>query len=95
MDKDTLIFDDEEDAIKVIAVINKPSSCANCIFHRCKWAHPFWSKTDPNTKGVYCQLDEEYPKRIKTLHVDDDVTTLGWCPLRPLQKPYKPPNEEV
>lgn len=68
---------------KSIAIIDTPKACDSCRFHVCKFQHPWWSKEKPNTKGYYCQLDEQ--RRITELHIDDETFKPDWCPL----KPYK------
>lgn len=68
---------------KSIAIVDTPSACVECQFHRCNFSHPWWAKENPNTKGIYCSLDIQ--KGINVLPYEDIKFKPEWCPL----KPYK------
>lgn len=70
---------------KVVAVMDRPNDCGSCVFCRCAFSHPFWSKDDPNTVGYYCQLRKRGDRKVEKFDMDAEVH-LSDCPLRPLPK---------
>ncbi len=68
---------------KVIAVIDKPKNCQECVFGACKFSHPFWSREKPNTKGYYCQLLPPDKRNVQEFTYDGEVH-LDNCPLVPM-----------
>lgn len=66
---------------KSIAIMETPKGCSSCVFHICKYHHPFWGKEKQNRKGYICQLDEQ--RRLLDLDINDETTTAKWCPLNP------------
>ena len=58
-----------------------PKSCCHCPFGECSFYYPFWGK-DPNTKGYYCQLDNNsIGKRVLKMNADEELKA-DWCPLK-------------
>lgn len=74
---------------KAICIIEMPSCCTKCYWHRLKWHHPFWSDENPGTIGLYCELDK-HQKRITKLDIDDESFKPDWCPLREVPKKKAP-----
>lgn len=68
---------------KVIAVIDRPKDCTQCVFGICKYSHPFWSREKPNTKGYYCQLLPPEKRDVQQFNYDEEVH-LDKCPLVPM-----------
>lgn len=66
----------------VIAVMKRPESCDKCVFGVCKFAHPFWSNENPDTKGYYCQLQPCESRRAEIFPYYSEVH-LSNCPLIP------------
>ena len=62
---------------KVIAIIDKPKSCDECIFARCKYSLPL----STNRRGYYCQLKEPQERVVEDFACDEEMH-LSNCPLR-------------
>ena len=62
-----------------------PKSCAKCFFHGLKFSYPSWAKEEKelcNKQGLYCQLDEQKPKRVMVVDFGDKTSKAEWCPLK-------------
>ena len=68
---------------KVIAVMDRPRNCQECIFGVCKYSHPFWSRENSSTKGYYCQLLPPEQRVAQQFDYDSEVH-LDNCPLVPV-----------
>ena len=74
---------------KVIAIIDKPKNCKECVFGFCKYALPL-----SNKKAYYCQLKEPKDRVVEEFNYSEEVH-LSNCPLKELpQKPDYPPINE-
>lgn len=69
---------------KVIAVMDKPKNCQNCVWGICKYSTPLSTMR----KGYYCQLKEPKDRVTEDFAYDDDVR-LGNCPLVSLEEHEK------
>lgn len=61
---------------KVIAVMNKPKDCENCVWGICKYSTPF----STYRKGYYCNLKKPEDITIEDFFYTDEVH-LKNCPL--------------
>lgn len=61
---------------KVIAVMDKPKNCQNCVWGICKYSTPL----STNRKGYYCQLKEPKDRNVEDFAYEDEVH-LSDCPL--------------
>ena len=64
---------------KVIAIIDKPINCEDCVFGICKYSLPLTT----HRKGYYCQLIE--PRTVEDFDYNEEVH-LSNCPLKPIPK---------
>lgn len=64
---------------KVIAIIDRPKSCDECIFARCKYSLPL----STNRRGYYCQLKEPQERVVEDFACDEEMH-LSNCPLKEL-----------
>ena len=62
---------------KVIAVLDKPENCKECVFCVCKYSLPL----SLNRKGYYCKLLSRGKRAVQDFEYDADVH-LDNCPLR-------------
>ena len=62
---------------KVIAVIEKPKSCDECVWARCKYSLPL----STNRRGYYCQLKEPQDRVVEDFSCDEELH-LSDCPLK-------------
>ena len=62
---------------KVIAVLDKPENCQECVFGVCKYSLPL----SLNRKGYYCKLLPRCKRAVQDFEYDADVH-LDNCPLR-------------
>lgn len=64
---------------KVIAIMNKPKNCEECIFGICKYSLPL----SIHRKGYYCQLKEPKGRVAEDFDYYEEVH-LSNCPLKEL-----------
>lgn len=64
---------------KVIAVMNKPKNCEECVFGICKYSLPL----STHRKAYYCQLKEPKGRVAEDFDYDEEVH-LPDCPLKPM-----------
>lgn len=64
---------------KVIAVMNKPKNCEECMFGVCKYSLPL----STHRKAYYCQLKESKGRVTEDFDYDEEVH-LSDCPLKPI-----------
>jgi len=62
---------------KVIAIIDKPSDCQNCVFSFCKYSLPL----STYRKGYCCTLQEPQNRVVEDFDYEAEVH-LSNCPLR-------------
>ena len=62
---------------KVIAIIEKPKDCYECVFGICKYSTPLTTRR----KGYYCQLKEPKGRVVEDFDYDESVH-LSNCPLK-------------
>lgn len=75
---------------KVIAIIEKPKDCHNCIFGIFEYACP----VSTHRKAYSCRLKEPQDRVIEDFDYDEEVH-LSNCPLKEVpQKPDYPPINE-
>ena len=75
---------------KVIAIIDRPKDCQECVFGICKYSLPL----SIHRKAYYCQLKEPKGRVAEDFDYDEEVH-LSNCPLKELpQKPDYPPINE-
>ena len=74
---------------KVIAIIDRPKDCHNCMFGVYKYAN-----LTEHRKGYYCRLKKPQDRVVEDFDYDEEVH-LSNCPLKELpQKPDYPPINE-
>lgn len=61
---------------KVIAIMDKPENCENCVFGVCKYSTPL----STGRKGYYCNLKEPKDITIEDFFYTDEVHLTN-CPL--------------
>lgn len=66
---------------KLIAIIDKPKNCQNCVWGICKYSTPL----STNRKGYYCQLKEPKDRTIDDFAYEDELH-LSDCPLISLEE---------
>lgn len=71
---------------KVIAIIDKPKNCQECVFGICKYSLPL----SIHRKAYYCQLKEPKGRVVEDFDYDEEVH-LSNCPLKEVPK-QKDPN---
>lgn len=64
---------------KVIAIMEKPEDCQECVFGVCKYSLPL----STYRKGYYCQLKKPEDRVVEDFDYEDNVN-LHDCPLREL-----------
>lgn len=64
---------------KIIAIMDKPNDCQQCIFGICKYSLPL----SVYSKGYYCQLLPPEKRVVQEFDYDAEVH-LDNCPLVPL-----------
>lgn len=62
---------------KVIAIMDKPNTCEECVFSVCKYSLPL----SMHRKAYYCKLREPKGRVAEDFDYDADVH-LSNCPLR-------------
>ena len=65
--------------MKVIAIIDKPKNCQECVFGICKYSLPL----STHRKAYYCQLKEPKGRVAEDFDYDEQVH-LSNCPLKPI-----------
>ena len=66
---------------KVIAIMDKPKNCQECVFGICKYSLPL----SINRKAYYCQLKDPNGRVLEDFDYDAEVH-LSNCPLREVPK---------
>lgn len=75
---------------KVIAIIDKPKDCQECVFGICKYS----TRLTTRRKGYYCRLKKPKDRVVEEFDYDAEVH-LSNCPLKEVpQKPDYPPINE-
>lgn len=64
---------------KVIAIMDKPKDCQECVFGVCKYSLPL----SINRKSYYCQLKDSKGRVAEDFDYDAEVH-LSNCPLKEL-----------
>lgn len=73
---------------KVIAIMDRPKNCQECVFGVCKYSCPSWSGNRANKKGWYCQLKVPEKRAVQEFDYDADVKITD-CPLKEIpQRAY-------
>lgn len=66
---------------KVIAIMEKPKNCQECVFGICKYSLPL----SIHRKGFYCGLKDPKGRVIEDFDYDEAVH-LSNCPLKEIPK---------
>lgn len=66
---------------KVIAIMDRPKNCEECVFGVCKYSLPLTTRS----KGYYCNLQKPENRTVEDFAYEAEVH-LQNCPLREVPK---------